>query len=104
MNKLNMSEESSEIGWMSSDSRNQSKHFAEKYFDQNMNLLSSDRVLNLNQRNDAAIDSDGLIQARSQFLKELRELESQNEIRLRERTKEILVKVKEEYKPLIDEL
>jgi len=34
----------------------------------------------------------------------LKDLEHHNEARLREKTKEILIKVKEEYKPLVDEL
>ena len=77
-----------------------------KIFDHNMNLISTDRTgLNgVNNKKEEGVHADEIYQTRVQFLKELKALESQYELKMKERSKEILTKVKEEYKPLIQDL
>lgn len=97
---LNYSDQSSDLDWISRDSKTLENLINEnRLFDQNMNLISSERG---NEKD--AVLADELYQARARFLKELRALEGQYELKMKERTKEILNKVKEEYKPLITDL
>lgn len=68
---LNYSDQSSDLDWISRDSKTLENLINEnRLFDQNMNLISSERG---NEKD--AVLADELYQARARFLKELRALE-----------------------------
>ena len=93
---LNSTEQSSELDWISMESKRYTHD--EKF---QMNFPNNVLKKTLSQ----AIGKDGneLYEARAKFLNELRMVESRYDEKIIEKTKEVLIKVKNEYKPLIGE-